>query len=67
DRLELRAEDFCERLQAALRERDLATRVEPVSPLPEQLTLSPQSAITVLMTLAELAADLFGQPERLTV
>jgi hypothetical protein len=67
DALVMDARSFCERLESSLRQRSLAVRVETVSALPAQLRLSPQSAITVLMTLAELAGDLFGRTERLTV
>lgn len=67
DALEMEATAFCERLESALRQRNLQLRVEVASALPARLRLSPQSAVTVLMTLTELAGDLFGQTERLTV
>jgi hypothetical protein len=67
DALVMDAQAFCERLEGSLRQHSLSVRVETVSALPAQLRLSPQSAITVLMTLAELAEDLFGSTERLTV
>ena len=67
DALVMDAQAFRERLESSLRQRSLTVRVEPISPLPAQLRLSPQSAITVLTTLAELSADLFGKAERLTL
>ena len=67
DPLVMDSRTFCERLESALHQRSLGVRVEATSPLPAQLRLSPQSAITVLMTLAELAVGLFGSTERLTV
>jgi hypothetical protein len=67
DALVMDAAAFRERLEGSLRQRSLGVRVEADSPLPAQLRLSPQSAITVLTTLAELTEDLFGRTERLTV
>jgi hypothetical protein len=67
DALVMDAQAFRERLESSLRERSLGVRVEAVSPLPAQLRLSPQSAITVLTTLAELAGDLFGRAQQVTV
>ncbi|HKI99034.1 MAG TPA: hypothetical protein VKB51_11215 [bacterium] len=67
DALVMDAGTFRERLEGSLRDRSLAMRVEAVSPLPAQLRLSPQSAITVLTTLAELTEDLFGRAQQITV
>jgi hypothetical protein len=67
DALVMDAQTFRERLESSLGQRNLAVPVEVVSALPAQLRLSPLSAITVLMTLAELARELFGETERLTL
>jgi len=67
DALVMDARSFCERLESALQQRSLGVRVEAASPLPAQLRLSPLSAITVLITLTELAVSLFGGSERITV
>jgi hypothetical protein len=65
DTLVIETEDFLRRLSGAMGERKLPARVEVQGALPGRLRLAPQSVITVLATLANLAVDIFREPIRL--
>ena len=60
--LELDTEDFRSRLDASLHDRNLPIEISAQGPLPARIKVAPQSVITVLVTLADLAVDLFGSP-----
>lgn len=65
DTLVVAAEELRARFEQALEERELPVTVATRSPLPARMMLSPQSLLTVLTTLADLAVDLFGGATRL--
>ncbi|MDH4247125.1 MAG: hypothetical protein OEW39_04850 [Deltaproteobacteria bacterium] len=54
------SEQFRRLLDDALRERGLAVSLLHREPMPETLTLSQQSVLTVLITLSGLAVEMFG-------
>lgn len=67
DSLVMKATEFSRRLETSLHERRLPVQVSSVSPLPHRLALSPQSVITVLATLADLAVAICGQPSQIAI
>ncbi len=67
DSLVMKAAEFSRRLETSLHERRLPVQVSSVSPLPHRLALSPQSVITVLATLADLAVAICGQPSQIAI
>lgn len=67
DTLVMGGEEFRGHLETSLHEHEVAVAVTLDAPLPGRLALAPQSVVTVLITLAELARDLFGQADRFTL
>lgn len=64
---EMDAEAFCNHLEESLHERNLMVPLTKGLGLPRRLSLSPQTVITILATLTELAADIFSLPSKLIV
>ncbi len=61
------AEAFCKHLEESLHERNLMVPLTKGLGLPRRVSLSPQTVITILATLTELAADIFSLPSKLIV
>ena len=61
------AEAFCNHLEGSLRERNLKIPLTTGLGLPPRVSLSPQTVITILATLTELALEIFSFPSKLVV